>query len=731
MSTAVDSSSIDVAITAYQHAADAAHAPLRRAVRLCSATTVLEEALEHGRWIGLYWSASGQVQREQTAAELPGLDALALPLHTFELGIDGQSLHNRWEWGDAMQRPGPRPGTVESVVELRHQVRPITVRVVTRLDGTPFLARYLEIVNTGSAPAALHHVAPWSGLLWNTGAVPCSVNPALTANPSALTHTAYRVGYFAGHHWGEEGDFRWHAVNEETFRIEQAGTGRGFGAPYVIVDNGVNGQRFMLALAWSGNWRADVSLRNQSALAVRLAPLAPAPLRVLSPGEMVTSPEVHLGLWHGTLDSAVAAWHAHIRTSVNPPRPPGKAMYTVAGRVVEEPGEWIHREIDLAADVGVEAFMVDAGWYGETFSKWWELRGDWHEGDWLPGGLAGIRDYCHGKGLLFGLWHEAEALTHTSRTGAEHPEWFLTTDDDRACGETLNLAHPEAARFFEETVLRLVRDYRLDFYKLDYNVDAREGGQMLCDGFAESEFWRHHEVLYRTYDRVRREYPDICLEGCASGGSRNDIGMLARFHYLCESDWSVHPYAIRALNALTLFIPPEALCYYHNHVNWGSQMQAHQMADADTHLRVSLFALPIFVGFGAQNADHDAEFFRKTRRYVELHTGFCRPVLAGHPTVYHHTPDIGLSMPAPWCVLEYAARDRSRGYAGVFKLAHDNEPYRLRLRGVDCAADYDVTLDNATQTWRMPGHTLAQEGLHIELDAALTSELVLYQRIDT
>jgi hypothetical protein len=204
--------------------------------------------------------------------------------------------------------------------------------------------------------------------------------------------------------------------------------------------------------------------------------------------------------------------------------------------------------------------------------------------------------------------------------------------------------------------------------------------------------------------------------------------MLSLFHYSCESDWSVHPYAIRAINAMTMFIPPEAICYYHNHVNWGSQMQAHQTADADTHLRVGLFALPIFVGFGAQDADRKTEFFARTKRYIALHKGFCRPVLAGHPEVFHHTPDIGLSQAAPWCVLEYAARDRSRGYAGVFKLTHDAAPYGLRLRGVDMAADYEVTLDNASQTFRMSGRDLAITGLPIALDSALTSELVMYER---
>ena len=127
----------------------------RPAARYLSATAVCEEALEHGRWIGLYWSATGQVHRESVVAELPGatvpstavlglkpgLDSRTHPLHVFELEIDGQSLHNRWELVKSSQRPGQRPGTREAVIELKHQVRPVTVKVVTRLDGSPVLVR--------------------------------------------------------------------------------------------------------------------------------------------------------------------------------------------------------------------------------------------------------------------------------------------------------------------------------------------------------------------------------------------------------------------------------------------------------------------------------------------------------------------------------------------------------------------------------------------------------------
>jgi alpha-galactosidase len=703
----------------------------RPAARYVSAETVYEEALEHGRLIGLYWSATGQVQRENTTAGLPGLDSRYRPLHTFELDIDGQALHNRWDWAGSAERPSEHPGTTEAVVELHHQVRPVTVKVVTRLDGSAIFARYLEITNTGTMPAALSHISPWAGILWETNAERPShyshANPAFEGG----TQSKFVLGYLSQEDSLAEGDFVWQPLPSENFRIERKAHGRSWGSPYYILKNSVTGEMFFIGLAWSGNFFAEFSYRHDTLLSFRLGPLAPAPLRVIAPGETVRSPEVHLGAVHTNMDAAVAQWHRHMRASVIPPRPSGKEMYTVAGRVVEEPDEWILREIDIAADMGVEAFMVDAGWYGNRFDNWWAQRGDWQEGSWLPGGLAGIRSYTHKLGLLFGLWHEAEAIAEQSQLRQQHPEWVLHTDDNRPCAETLDLANPAAAAYFEDNVIRLIRDHQLDFYKLDYNVSIGEGGQSLREGYAESEFWRHYEAVYRAYDRVRREFPDVCLENCAGGGGRNDLGMLSRFHYACESDYSVMPYSIRAINAMTLFIPPESLCYYHNHVNWpGMKVQAHQLADADTHLRVTLFAVPIFVGFGAQDADRSTDFYAKTRRYIALNKGFCRPVMANHPQVYHHTPDIGLFSPAEWCVLEYGTQDRQRGYAGVFKLREGATEYLLRPRGLNLACDYEVTLDNSRQTFRIPGRDLALRGLPIQLDSALTSELVLYQAID-
>ena len=103
---------------------------------------------------------------------------------------------------------------------------------------------------------------------------------------------------------------------------------------------------------------------------------------------------------------------------------------------------------------------------------------------------------------------------------------------------------PACAEHVEETTLRLLRDYELDFYKLDYNSAIGEGGQRERDGYLECESWRHYEVINHLSDRVGKEFPDVALKNCASGGGRSDLNMLSRFHYTCTGDFSCPPYGI-------------------------------------------------------------------------------------------------------------------------------------------------------------------------------------------
>ena len=690
----------------------------KETLRFASGSLVLEEAVKDGRYIGLYESPAAQVARENVIAGMPHLYPPMHPTGRFVLEMDGQSLLDRWEFKGHAQETDAG-GHLVSTTTLTHELRPVTVKVRTRLDGTSCMTRWLEITNTGNAPAALSRVAPLSGVLWhNHFQLVDGADVELARHKTCAA--PFSVAYMDAYRPTEEFNLKWVDISLPSLVFTNP-TRHIFGPPYYIARNNITGETYYIALAWPAGFETRFNYdRHHKTLSFETGPCGKPPLRVVAPGETVVSPAAHLGMFHAGAGEAVREWHAHLRASVIPQRKGAKRAFTIGARVVEEPGDWIVREIDIAHEMGLEAFMVDAGWYGDEFAGWPKQRGDWHEGPFLPlGGLDGIRDYCHKKGMLFGVWMEPETLSMESKLYKEHPEYMTP-------GNTweVNLSNPDAARHITERIKALVLGKKLDFSKLDFNSNPPEVRANPRDGFVENKNWRHFEVLLGCYNEIRRENPDIALENCASGGGRNDLGMLSVFDYCAESDFSQPPLSIRRINTMTLFLPPEAIVFYYNHV-----LDAHHLADVETHLRVTLFALPIYVGFGAQSASLDSVYHRMAREYIGLAKGFCRPVLAGGAVVHHHTPFIGVSEPVPFCALEYGMKDLSRGYCGVFKLDNGVDTFNLRLRGVERGKNYEVTFKNSGETVVLGGFELANTGLNITLENANTSELVLYKHV--
>ena len=74
------------------------------------------------------------------------------------------------------------------------------------------------------------------------------------------------------------------------------------------------------------------------------------------------------------------------------------------------------------------------------------------------------------------------------------------------------------------------------------------------------------------------------------------------------------------------------------------------------------------------------------------------------------------------------------GYAGIFKVGNENQnnggqEYLFRPRGVSLEAEYEVQLDNRQETMRIPGRELALRGIHVRLESAMTSELLMFKKI--
>src|SRR5690606_20250419 len=122
----------------------------------------------------------------------------------------------------------------------------------------------------------------------------------------------------------------------------------------------------------------------------------------------------------------------------------------------------------------------------------------------------------------------------------------------------LDLTNPDAARWMEEQISKVITENELEFFRLDYNVGNI--GPAIAnerDGFVENGYWRYYEALYSIYDRLRERFPDVIFETCASGGGRTDIGMVQRFSHSWVTDWQIAPRAFSITNGMTMALPPE------------------------------------------------------------------------------------------------------------------------------------------------------------------------------
>ena len=696
-------------------------------VRYTTGLTIYDEALIAGRWVGRYLAANGFAEVEENV--VAGLDLAHqahLPTQAFDLTIDGQAMHFGWRMVETGEQPPDRPGTRHAVVTLAHLLRPVVVRIHTVLDGGPVLERWLEITNTGEQPAALVAVAPWGGVLMRVRGG--GSHGALPGHDGHL----FSIGRFVDPAWGNEGDFVWESLPWGTLRLEGRRGRSGRPAPFFIIRNEATGELAIGELGWSGNWSIECTCEEDQAtgaawLAWWAGPQAPAPMRVLAVGETVATPTMHLGYLHGDLDDAVQAMHAHVRSSVILPQPEGRAdrvvynHWSYARHELSEPV--LLHEIDVAHAVGAELFIVDAGWFGHSGSNWVTTVGDWEAGDRLPNGLEPIFGHARARGLLYGLWMDAERIGPESRIAREHPDWLLQRDG-MPVGSALDLLNSAAAAWLEGEINRLVDRYDLDLFRLDYNTDVGEGGYRMHAGYYENSLWRHYEVLYGIFDRLHARRPDLLLENCASGGGRTDLGLLRRFHYTWITDWPALPRSIKIFNGMTLALPPEACDR-----NAGVGQDGHLQGDLTTQIRSCLLGHFTLTGIYPPGERGDAAHLAHIRRLVVLYKERIRPWLRTS-RVYHHTPLLRGREPGGWCAIELIAADRQHGAAGIFRLAGPGESeYSFRPRGLDLSRRYRVTYDNSGQSSEWAGAALMEHGLTVRLDRPLASELLLLEAL--
>jgi alpha-galactosidase len=690
-----------------------------------TANFVFEEGLRGGRWVTLSYNAAGYMMETNPVSAPSWMDSkwLFRAPASFDAVVDGQSLTSHIEClGCIIERTDKG---VTARVTLRHTVRPVDVVICTKLDGTPVLERWLEIVNRGENTAAVSVLAPLAG-----GAqVLNSQMFKLADRPSP-----YRVGYFKDDHSCSEGNFVWEELPSEIYTIAGRYRRDKHRHPMFVLENRVSGETFIGQFAWSGGYAFTFDYNNQrnlpATLQMRVDMDSPAPIRTIEPGEAWASPELHLGCVFGGLDEAVNAMHRHVRKSVAKPLAMGKCGWVQAaiGPEYDMSYESTMLAVEHAHTVGAELFWIDAAWYCEPFceNEWWNCAGDWHVNtNRYPDGLRSVREKCREYGLEFGLWFDAERVGPKSRAMREHPDWIERTYYGEPNGAgLLDLSNPECAAWVENELSTMIEQLDCTFFRLDWNVGAND---ILCcyehGGYVENSYARHQQAFYAIFDRLRARFPNVVFENCAGGGGRTDLGMLRRFSETWITDWQLHPNAFRITNGMSVALPPEFI----NRLVGGQN--SYMTGELQTQMRNLLFAYPSIAVVKPNYVEHNPGMLAEIRRNVEIYKNFVRPMLPDSD-IFHHTPELPGAFATGYGVLELAAHDKSRGIIGVFRLAEaDGDATVVYSRGADPAKTYRVTLDNTRSATEVSGFELANGGLRIRLPGALTSELVLFEAI--
>ena len=195
--------------------------------------------------------------------------------------------------------------------------------------------------------------------------------------------------------------------------------------------------------------------------------------------------------------------------------------------------------VAAAAAAGAEFFCIDAGWY-DADSTWWDSVGEWQPSPTrFPGGLGRVTNRISAAGMTPGLWLEPEVIGIRSPLADTLPsDAFLTRGGVRVEQNgryLLDFRNPAVSSHLDGVVDRLVRDFGIGFFKLDYNTTTGAGSD--SGGVSAGEgLLAHNRALLTWIDNLRARHPQIVIENCASGALRMDYAMLSRMDLQSTSD---------------------------------------------------------------------------------------------------------------------------------------------------------------------------------------------------
>lgn len=495
---------------------------------------------------------------------------------------------------------------------------------------------------------------------------------------------------------------------------------------------------------WSGNWIMRCERREDGGVALCAGLNDWAFAKTLAPGQETISPRIAVALGSGCDLHTVSIPLARI----------GRRYWYPHNAMSEQlPAEWNHwfsyedQLIDAdtfkanaaaAAELGFEACTLDAGWFGDAEGSlhWHEIRGDWDRVNVarFPDGIRDISERIRALGMKFGLWCEIEGLGRKASLALRQPSFPALRE-----GEPLGyvcLGNPQAREWAFEELDRLIRDYRCDWIKLDFNVDPKAGCDRTDHGHEAGDgLYEHIRGLYDVLERLREAHPDVLLENCSSGGLRLDLGMALRTHvsFLSDPDWPEH--SLQVFWGTSTFLAPDRTLHW-SYSEWVGEHPRQRFDPHDPALTTARFDYYTRIGmlgaFGVSQKLPSLPEPLKARlaRHVEQYRSIVRPFVREGDLYRLTEQPLRDGRGSRWAAFQYASAADEAHLLFIFRMDGGGESgRRLALRALDDAAAYELEDLDGGPVRRLTGAELTRDGLLLENFAEEQSGLYLLRKI--
>lgn len=356
------------------------------------------------------------------------------------------------------------------------------------------------------------------------------------------------------------------------------------------------GQVLGFNLLYSGNHYSAVELTAQDALRIGWG-ISPHCFQWdLLPGESFVTPQAVMTLSENGINGMAANFHDFVNYHIIPPAFRGTERPVVLNNWEATMFDFNRRKIlsmaRQAAQLGVELFVLDDGWFGNRNHDKAGL-GDWVVNEKkLPGGIGRLAKDINRMGLQFGLWFEPECVNPDSQLYRAHPDWAIHIPGREASlGRNqlvLDLTRPEVREYIVDAVDRVLCSANITYVKWDYN---RHISDVFSPALSHQGQFFHRYILglYNILRRLFREkHPDILLEGCSSGGNRFDLGMLTFAPQIWTSDDTDAAERLQIQRGMYCFYPPSCIS---NHVSMCPNVQTLRTTALSTRFNVACFGV--------------------------------------------------------------------------------------------------------------------------------------------